>query len=108
MSYSCQDWTPVVIHNKAKKPPAKQNPAGTKEFAKLNEDDVPKLDKITTDQSKALREARAAKSLSQVDFAKMLNVNVSIIKDYENGTIAKFNQKFYNTLLRRLGVVSFL
>lgn len=108
MSYDCQDWTPVVIHNKPQKKEVKQNPAGTKEFIKLNEDDIPKLDKITPDQCKALREARSAKGLSQVDFAKSLNVNVAIIKDYENGTIAKFNKKFYNTLMRRLGVVMFL
>jgi len=54
----CQDWTPVVIHNKnhsnLKKKEVKQNPAGTKEYLKLNEDEIPKLNKITYDQSKIL------------------------------------------------------
>lgn len=108
MSYDCQDWTPVVIHNKAKKKEVKQNPAGTKEFAKLNEDDIPKLDKITPEQCQALREARTAKGLSQVDLAKSLNINVAVIKDYENGTVAKFNKRFYNTIMRRLGVITLL
>lgn len=105
--YAHQDWTPVVIRssgaaNEAKQ--QKQNLAGTKEFIKLNEDDVPKLNKITPEQSKALREARSTKGITQKDFAKSLNINVSVIQDYENGTIAKFNKTFYNSLLRKLGV----
>jgi ribosome-binding protein aMBF1 (putative translation factor) len=105
--FAHQDWTPVVIRNSNTAKLAKQqkhNPAGTKEFIKLNEDDVPKLDKITVEQSKILREARSAKGICQKDFAKSLNVNVSIIQDYENGSIAKFNKTFYNNLLRKLGV----
>lgn len=105
--YSHQDWTPVVIRNanvakQAKQ--QKQNPAGTKEFRELNEDDVPKLNKITAEQCKILREARGAKGITQNDLAKSLNVNVAIIKDYENGTVAKFNKSFYNNLLRKLGI----
>lgn len=105
--YSHQDWTPVVIRNSSAAKLAKQqkqNPAGTKEFAKLNEDDVPKLTTMTKEQAKVLREARVAKGLSQKDFAKSLNINVSIIQDYENATIAKFNKTFYKNLLRKLGV----
>lgn len=101
----CQDWTPVVIHNKQfNKKEFKENPAGTKEFQKLNDDDIPKLDKITPEQSNILKAARSAKGISQKDLAKSLNINVSIIQDYENGTIAKFNKTFYNNLLRKLGV----
>ena len=107
MSYEHQDWIPVVIRNSAvakKEKQHRQNPEGTKEFHKLNDDDVPVLDKITPEQSKALREARAAKGISQADFAKSLNINVAIVKEYENGTVAKFNKRMYNTLMRRLGV----
>lgn len=105
MSY--QDWTPVVIHNKQnvkEQYKQKQNLAGTKEFNKLNEDDVPKLDKITPEQSKFLCQARTEKKLSQLEFAKSLNINVSLIKEYENGTVKNFNKKFYNTLIRKLGI----
>lgn len=107
MAYEHQDWTPVVIRNsKAAKEAIQttQNAAGTKEFKKLNEDDIPKLDKITSAQCNTLKEARCAKGLTQNDFAKSLNVNVSIIKEYEGGTVAKFNKTFYNSLLRKLGV----
>ena len=102
----CQDWTPVVIRNSSKKsqPMNKQNAAGTKDFYKLNEDDIPQLNKMTAGQASALREARNAKGLSQTDFAKQLNINVNLIKDYENGTVAKFNKTFYNSLMRKLGV----
>jgi ribosome-binding protein aMBF1 (putative translation factor) len=106
-AYDFQDWTPVVIRNSQVAKNAKQqkqNLAGTKEFIKLNEDEVPKLNKMTPEQSRILREARNAKGLSQVDLAKSLNINVSIIKDYENGTVAKFNKTSYNSLLRKLGV----
>jgi len=107
MSYEHQDWEPVVIRSSKVAKEAKQtiqNAAGTKEFRKLNEDDIPKLDKITPEQCKILKEARAAKGITQNDLAKSLNMNVSVIKEYEGGTVAKFNKTFYNNLLRKLGV----
>lgn len=103
----CQDWTPVVIGNGKQHKvdtKSKQNPSGNKEFHRLNEDDIPKLDKITQTQSRIMREARNAKGLSQNDLAKSLNINVAIIRDYENGTVSKFNLKFYKSVLRKLGV----
>lgn len=107
MSCEHQDWTPVVIRStgaakKAKQ--QKQNPAGTKEFNKLNEDEIPVLNKITPEQRKALQDARAAKGISRHDFAKSLNMPIKTIADYENGTIQNFNLNFYNSLLRKLGV----
>lgn len=102
----CQDWTPVTIHNKNHKNTTqyKQNPAGTKEFKKLNEDDIPKTNKISQDQRAALCDARNAKQMKQCDLAKMLNVNVNIIQEYENGTVLNFNKTFYNKMLRCLNV----
>lgn len=102
-----QDWEPVVIRNSSAAKEAKkhhQNPTGTKEREELEKPEVPKLDKITPEQCKVLREARNAKGLTQNDFAKSMNINSSIIRDYENGTVAKFNKTFYNNMLRRLGV----
>ena len=106
--YSHQDWTPVVMRNSAvakSDKQQKQNPAGNKEFIRLNEDDVPKLNAITAEQANFLRETRSAKGISQKDFAKMLNINVSVIRDYENGSVAKFNKTFYSNLIRKLGVM---
>lgn len=106
MSYDHQDWTPVVIRNanaakNAKK--QKQNAPGTKEYQKLIQPEIEKLDKITPELQNKLRNARNAKGLTQPDLARLLNIPVSIIRDYENGTIAKFEKTFYNKLMRRLG-----
>lgn len=103
----CQDWTPVTIHNKnhfCSSNKGKQNQPGNKAFQALNEDDIPKLEKITPAKCAALRDARNARKISQSDLAKMLNVNVKIIQEYENGTVSKFNKTFYNKLLQRLNV----
>lgn len=103
----CQDWTPVTIHNKnyyTSSSKGKQNQPGNKEFQALNDDDIPKLEKITPAQCAALRDARNARQLSQSDLAKMLNVHVKNIQEYENGTVSKFNKTFYNKLLQRLNV----
>jgi len=54
----CQDWTTVTIHNKnhfSSNNKGKQNKPGNKEFQALNDDDIPKLEKITPMQSAALR-----------------------------------------------------
>jgi ribosome-binding protein aMBF1 (putative translation factor) len=107
MSYEHQDWIPVTIGNSSKKKEQnkqKQNPVGTKHFKNLIEDDIPTLNKITHEQKITLISARGAVGMSQNDLAKKLNVNVSIIKEYENGTVAQFNKTFYNKLLRTLGV----
>jgi len=107
--YHHQDWEQVVIHstkNKKESAVKKQNAAGTKEFHMLNDDDIPVLDKITPTQSKNLQEARASKKIKQDELAKMLNMNVSVIKEYENGTVAKFNKRLYNNMMKRLGVSS--
>lgn len=103
----CQDWTTVTIHNKnhfCSSNKGKQNNPGNKEFQALNDNNIPKLEKITSMQSAALRDARNARKISQSVLAQMLNVNVKIIQEYENGTVSKFNKTFYNKLLRRLNI----
>jgi ribosome-binding protein aMBF1 (putative translation factor) len=105
MSYQFQDYTPVVIGSGKQKEAPRQNAAGTKQLAKLdsNEDICPP-NKISAAQAQVLREARAAKSMQQKELAKQLNIDVSIIKDYENGSTLNFSKVFYNKLLRTLGV----
>lgn len=105
--YDHQDWTPVVIRSSNASKNAKQgvqNPSGTKEFKKLNEDDIPILNKMTKEQAIVLSQARTAKGISQKDLAKSLNIDVSIIKDYECGTVKNFNKRTYNNILAKLGV----
>ena len=48
MSYDHQDWTPVVIRSSGAAKKAnqqKQNPTGTKEFHKLNEEEMAAMNK---------------------------------------------------------------
>ena len=105
--YEHQDWTPVVIRSSRASNIAKQtvqNPSGTKEFKKLNEDDIPILNKMTKEQAIVLSQARTAKGIYQKDLAKSLNIGVSIIKDYECCTVKNFNKNIYNKILSKLGV----
>jgi len=104
--YDHQDWTPVVIRSSHMANIAKQsvqNPSGTKEFKKLNDDDIPILNKMTREQSTALSQARVIKGLSQKDLAKALNIDISIVKKYECCNVENFNKKFYNRMLLFLG-----
>lgn len=104
MSFDCQDWTVQKIYNKIYKPKQHQNEPGFKEKEKLFSDEIYQLNKITKQQSAALTSARIAKGLSQKDFAHSISRDISIIQDYENGTVTNFNKSFYNFLLIKLGV----
>lgn len=105
--YSHQDWEPVVIRSSKTAQISKQthqNPAGTKEFKKLNGDDIHILNKMTREQAQALQQARAAKGLKQKQLASSMSVDVSIIQKYENCTIDNFQKNFYNKMMTFLGV----
>jgi ribosome-binding protein aMBF1 (putative translation factor) len=104
--YSHQDWEPVVIRSSEKKTrePITQNTPGTKNFRRLCEDDIPSLVQISREQSIALVEARNSKKMTQKELAKKMNIDESIIQQYENGKIKNFNKRLYNTIMRNLGV----
>ena len=61
------------------------NPAGTKEFRKLNEDDIPILDKITVKECQELQNMRNKAKLTREELAKKLNYQESIVKALEVG-----------------------
>jgi hypothetical protein len=72
MSAHYQDWEPVVIRSNSAAKAAKAakaahhtiaKPAGNKEFQRLNNEDIPKLNKITHEQSLAISTARNALGL---------------------------------------------
>lgn len=108
-SYEHQDWKPVVIRstqkakNEKKVVPNLQNAPGTREFKKLNEDDIPILNKMTNDKAKDMIQARNAQKMSQQDLAKKLNMPLSIIKEYENATVKNFNKGIYKKIMTSLG-----
>jgi ribosome-binding protein aMBF1 (putative translation factor) len=109
MNNCFQDWEPVVIRsNSAAKKEAQQHqsakPMGNKEFQRLDKDEIPKLNKITREQSLAISNARNACNLSQKELAQKLNIPENIIREYENSTVANFSHQLYNRILKVLKV----
>jgi len=109
MNNCFQDWEPVVIRsNSAAKKEAQQHqsakPMGNKEFQRLDNDEIPKLNKITREQSLAISNARNACNLSQKELAQKLNIPENIIREYENSTVANFSLQLYNRILKVLKV----
>jgi ribosome-binding protein aMBF1 (putative translation factor) len=109
MNNCFQDWEPVVIRsNSAAKKEAQQHqsakPMGNKEFQRLDNDEIPKLNKITREQSLAISNARNACNLSQKELAQKLNIPENIIREYENSTVANFSHQLYNRILKVLKV----
>jgi ribosome-binding protein aMBF1 (putative translation factor) len=109
MNNCFQDWEPVVIRsNSAAKKEAQQHqsakPMGNKEFQRLDNDEIPKLNKITREQSLAISNARNACNLSQKELAQKLNIPENIIREYENSTVANFSHQLYKRILKVLKV----
>lgn len=70
---------------------------------KLDEDEHPEIKTVGLGFGKALMQARVAKSLTQEQLAMRVNVSLSVIKGYENGTEIPV-QKTINALQKVLGV----
>lgn len=97
-----QDWTPVVL-TKPKKQTQQFNQPGTKKLKELENDDIPKIQYVSREQAQNVIEARNIKKISQADLAKLCNLNVCIIKDFEAQKLP-FNKQLYNKLLNKLGI----
>ena len=76
--YSHQDWSTVVVHkSKAikqmenKNKPKKQNAPGTKEFRKLDGNEIVKPKTVDKNVAKKLQQARCAKKLKQKEVAQI-------------------------------------
>lgn len=100
-----QDWTPVVFN---KKKTNVQNsfvphPAGHKTFLKLDSDDIPKISYVTKEEAQSVIDARKARNLKQYELAKLLNMNVSVIKDFESQKLPS-NKQLYSKILKALSV----
>jgi ribosome-binding protein aMBF1 (putative translation factor) len=110
MNAHYQDWEPVVIRSKSAANTAAAahhttaKPAGNKEFQRLNNEEIPKLNKITHEQSLAISTARNALGLKQIDLARKLGIQEKIIKEYENGSVANFSPVLYKRILRSLNI----
>lgn len=101
-----QDWEPVVFKKNIKPAGATANnfrPPGSKKMDELNSDDIPKITYVTREEAQTIIEARMAKKLTQDGLAKLCNINVSIIKDFETQKMPS-NKQLYSRLLKVLGI----
>ena len=72
-SANFQDWEPVVLKKtKVHKQVNTQNQPGFKEYIKLVEDDIPKLNKITREYSQAIVDGRKALNITQKELAQKM------------------------------------
>jgi ribosome-binding protein aMBF1 (putative translation factor) len=101
-----QDWEPVVFNKKksVEKKEFVQKPVGNKEFNRLLEEDIPKLNKISREYAQAIIDGRNALGITQKDLAHKMSVRENVIKEYENLSIANFNMGFYKKILRNLKI----
>jgi ribosome-binding protein aMBF1 (putative translation factor) len=106
-----QDWEPVVIRSKnfalvknKEAHVANNKPIGNKEFQRLNNEEIPALQKITHTQAQAISNARNALKLTQKDLANKLGINEKIIKEYENCSVVNFAPNLYKRILKVLNV----
>lgn len=107
MNNCYQDWEPVVIRSKNSVKDAQNivaKPMGNKEFQRLNNEEIPKLNKITHTQAQAISIARNACNLKQIDLARKLGIQEKIIKEYENCSVANFSPVLYKRILKALNV----
>jgi len=82
-----QDFKPMILSKFPLNPkPKVQDQPKQPDNKEPQEEIVKKKKTIDMEFSKQVVQARLAKKLSQEALAKNINVNVSVIKDYENGT----------------------
>ena len=112
MSSHYQDWEPVVIRSNSAASAARlthhtiAKPMGNKEFQRLNNEEIPKLNKITHEQALVISTARNALGLKQIDLARKLGIQEKIIKEYENCSVANFSPVLYKRILKACGVAA--
>jgi ribosome-binding protein aMBF1 (putative translation factor) len=104
-SANFQDWEPVVLKKTTvQKQVNTQNQPGFKEYIKLVEDDIPKLNKITREYAQAIVDGRKALNITQKELAQKMCVKDNIIKEYENCSVVNFNLQFYKRILKALNI----
>eukprot|EP01090_Pellita_catalonica_P018757 TRINITY_DN615_c0_g3_i2.p1 TRINITY_DN615_c0_g3~~TRINITY_DN615_c0_g3_i2.p1 ORF type:complete len:143 (+),score=31.75 TRINITY_DN615_c0_g3_i2:87-515(+) len=120
------DWEPVVLNSRGRKKKAHPGAANTvtqkkygagsnrqkggsdarkfESSATIDEEgESLALNIVSHAQAQAIQAGRAEKGWKQVDLARAINVNVSVIRDYENGKAVP-NQQLLGKMERQLGV----
>jgi len=85
-AYNHQDWTPCVLRKTVKKTQQKHVDPTVIKMAKLDQaDDIQPIKKVSDDDRKLINSLRVEKKISQVDLAKKLNLEKTVIRDIESG-----------------------
>lgn len=97
-----QDWEPVTIGNGKKNKVISSSAPKPKIIQ--DDEDAPKIQKYPVELIKNLKEARAAKGLTQKDLANKMCINVSMIQNLENNECNYNRSKtFYISVMKTLG-----
>tara|TARA_B100001540_G_scaffold309508_1_gene325805 strand:- start:1594 stop:1920 length:327 start_codon:yes stop_codon:yes gene_type:complete len=101
-----QDWKPVIFSKVGNS--GSNNLTKKKQFTKEATldaaTDAKPIKSIASTMSKQIIAGRNAKKMKQSDLAKAINVQTSIITDYENGK-AKPDSKIINKISKALGII---
>ena len=93
-----QDWKPVVLRKKKEE----QVHAFKEKVAILSDDPAPpKI--VGQKMGKLIQQARMGKKLTQKDLANKLNLDVGVIRDYENGS-SVLDKGVLNKIRQFLGI----
>ena len=98
-----QNWEEITFKKSETKMSQKQNPAGTKEFRVLDSEDPPAPKKIDNSTAMAIQQARQLKGLTRKQLAIGLNIQASVVADYECGKAIP-NRQVLGSIGRFLGV----
>ena len=109
-----QDWDPMILNKKldSKNNSRSNNSSNTKpklsddahKLYKIEaEDDVQPIKKVSHTLKTQIQSARCAKKISQKDLANKINVQETVIKDYELGKAVP-DVKIVNKIGKALGV----
>ena len=90
-----QDWEPVIFNNTKEINKNKIN-NNNNSNSNLDNDITAPIPKISLSNSLLIQKGRLSKKFTQVQVAKLLNIDVNLYKKYENGSI----NPAYNILLK--------
>ncbi len=90
-----QDWEPVIFNNTKEINKNKIN-NNNNSNSNLDNDITAPIPKISLSNSLLIQKGRLSKKFTQVQAAKLLNIDVNLYKKYENGSI----NPAYNILLK--------
>jgi ribosome-binding protein aMBF1 (putative translation factor) len=105
---SFQDFKPVVLRKSLSTNSNSKSKSNIHIKNEIKDDDeLPKIAKYSHEQIGTIRDARIAKGLTQQQLTKLINpiLDSNFITNIENGK-TNFDNKTYNTILRKLNITN--